>query len=122
MKNEHDREQKWGKSWISSFVVSAIDQTLGSKNVGNQEATGGHCVNLIDLILTPLVIEKIPVETLEHLKLEFVAPVGKKEMTEEISKDLYHIKEVLTTEFGDEVVRRLKLSIVEEKVRNFPVS
>jgi len=120
MNHERDNKQKCGKSWIGSFIVSAIDQTLRLKQPDNQKATDGHCVNLIDLIITPLVIEKIPIETLEHLKLEFTQPIKRSGASGQISKDLQKINEVLTAEFGSEVIKRLRLSIVEEKIRTFP--
>lgn len=122
MKNERDCEQKSGKSWIGPFIVSAIDQTLRSKRSNNQRASDGHCVSLTDLIISPLVIEKVPVEILEHLRLEFVPPVVKDESYKQNGEDLLQIKKVLTAEFGNEVIRRLKLSIVKEKVRNFPTN
>jgi hypothetical protein len=118
MKNE--REQKSGKSWISSFIVSAIDQALQSSRPKGQETRGGHCINLTDMIIAPLVIENIPIETLERLKVEFVKPDNGTGVAEQTDGDLYRIKETLTAEFGNEVVRRLKLSIEEENVRTLP--
>lgn len=122
MKNERDREQKSGKSWIGPFIVSAIDRTLRSKQSNNQGSSDRHCVSLTDLIITPLVIEKVPNEILEHLKLEFVLPADKDEPAEQNDEDLLRIKQVLTAEFGNEVIKRLKLSLVKERVRNFPTN
>ena len=118
MKSEH--EQGSGKSWIGPFIASAIDQVLQSKRPGGKEPRGGHCVNLTDMIIAPLVIEKVPDEILEHLKIEFMPPKTDGEATEDIDEKLYQIREVLTIEFGQEVVGRLKLSLSEDKIRNLP--
>jgi len=115
MKSE--REQKLGRSWIGSFIVSAIDQALQSDKPKGRETHGGHCINLTDMIIAPLVIENIPVETLEHLKIEFISPNNEAETVEQADRGLRQIKEVLTIEFGEEVLRRLKLSIEKESVR-----
>ena len=118
MNKEH--EQKQGRSWIASFVVTAIDEALLPGRPKEQRALVGRCINLVDMIITPLVLEKIPFETLEHLNIEFVSPKKDTEVAEKIHQELERVEEILTAEFGSEVVRRLKLSISEKKVRDLP--
>ncbi|HUC95101.1 MAG TPA: hypothetical protein VMR19_03840 [Candidatus Saccharimonadales bacterium] len=116
MKNEHLHEQGQGKSWIGSFIASAIDQELLTKQPKDHSGRGGHCVNLRDMIIAPLVLEKIPDEILDHLRIDFISP-KENNFTIGVNKDLDHIRETLIAEFGEEVVGRLKLSISDEKVR-----
>jgi hypothetical protein len=118
MKSEH--EQGPAKSWIGPFIVATIDELLLSRKPKGQETHGGHCINLTDMIIAPLVIEKVPEELLEHLKIEFVVPKSEGETAEDTDENLRQINELLTTEFGWEVLRRLKLSIEEEKVQRLP--
>ena len=120
MGTEHCRDQKQGRSWIGSFVISAIDQSLRSRLPGECESPESHCVKLIDMIIAPLILEKVPYETLEHLKVEFVPPKKNLETNRKLSQDLMHIGDVLSAEFGCEVVKRLRLSLSENKIRSLP--
>jgi hypothetical protein len=116
MKNERTPGQGRGKSWIGPFIASAIDQELLTKQPKDHLTHTGHCVNLMDLIIAPLVLEKMPNDVLDYLKIDFMSP-KENNFTTGLNKDLDHIRETLITEFGEEVVRRLKLSMSNEKVR-----
>ncbi len=72
------------------------------------------------MIITPLILGKVLPGVLEHLNVEFVPPKKNVEVDEKFRQELRQVEEILTTEFGYEVVRRLKLSIDASKVRDLP--
>jgi hypothetical protein len=120
MNPEHDRKQKQVNLWLGQFIMNAIDEALRTKRLEGWENSEKHCIKVIDIIMAPLINGRVPIETLERLKVEFVSPKGEAEITEQINEDLQHVEEDLAAEFGNGVVRRLKLSLNQYKIRDIP--
>ena len=73
MNKEHEQKQRQGNVWLGHFIANAIDEALQSKiPKGKHSPDGlyGEHICISDMILAPLIVEKIQVETLEHLRIE----------------------------------------------------
>lgn len=116
MNSEH--EQKWGKSLIGPFIYFEINSIL--ETTPSKRPVKGRVADTINMIVAQLVIDKVPFETLEHLRVNFTKPVDSAETITPADQNLEGIKKILGEEFGREVVRRLELSIEKEKVRTLP--
>lgn len=120
MNSEREHEQKWGKSIIGPYIVFEIDSILRTNRSKEPAKPGPRFRSTINMIISQLVIDKVPFETLEHLKVSFRSPEESVLRLPSERAELKMIKEVLSVELGQEVVKRLELSIEEAKVRTLP--
>lgn len=109
----------YGTGRISEIFAHNINDIVVSDSEVREKRTreyGG-------MVLNPLMDAGIPIETLEHLKVEFVNP-AQRESKDKLSlaganTDLGKIQREILKEFGKEVFVRLNLSVVEKKIWNF---
>ena len=108
-----------GKKWLGDFLINEIDKKVssGTCKEGNLR---NHCIKLTDLIIWPLISEGTSPNTLEHLQIEFTDPQIKPDLSVPTDGRIRKITEILNDKFGNELVKRLNLSLVEEKVRSVP--
>jgi hypothetical protein len=118
MGKERDHEQKWGKSLIGPFLFFVIDSYLQARP--SKGPVKGRLTDAVNMIVAQLVIDKVPFDTLEHLKVCFVPPEINTEGIGPNDKDLEEIKKIISGEFGREVAERIKLEINMERVRTLP--
>jgi len=118
MAQERVQRLDLGRKWVGEFLVNEIKKRMSSGTHTEGDARN-HCIKLTDLIIWPLVSEETPPDTLEHLQIEFADPQTKTNLAEPIDGRIRRITEILTDKFGGELVKHLKLSLVEEKIRCF---
>jgi hypothetical protein len=117
MDHEREHELKWGRSFVGPFIFFVIDSFLQTDPT---KPIKGRVADVVNMIVAQLVIDNVPPETLEHLKVNFVRPESQNGPPVLESEDLLEIREILSTEFGQEVVKRINLSLDEKRVRTLP--
>lgn len=99
---------------ISHYIAENIDRILLDPNFVDRALAA---IPYEHMLLVPLITRNIPSQILDHLKFDFVH--RKKEIETKIeNENLSEIHEILTEEFGFEVVRRINISLSPDKQRN----
>lgn len=114
---ECEDKQKWGRSWVSDYIACTIDQLLCKTGLKDRERLANNCTKML---IASLVLKDVDWETIEHLNMEFVSPKDESDVPKNLDESLRPVLEILTTEFGHEVTRRINLSIGNEKIRTIP--
>ena len=113
MISERENEYRFGKSWISQYLVASIDTVLITPETKAREILSKNYANML---IAQLATDNVSFDILEHLKIEFIK--AKKDNDSPNGNEVLRpIEEILITEFGHEVTRRVNLSISDNKIR-----
>lgn len=103
----------------ATHLVNAIDQIL---QVDDEEKKNRLTMEYGSMVLSPLKDSGVPLETLEHLDIQFVAKKDRKEPKEIVideDTELGKIQKAIRDTLGVEVLRRLDINMSESLVRKY---
>ncbi|MCX6704897.1 MAG: hypothetical protein NT162_00985 [Candidatus Woesebacteria bacterium] len=120
MSTEQGGRHTGDHNWLGDFMIEAIDRAVQREQLGKIMTSERYRIKLVDMILAPLIIKRVPFETLEHLDIKFVAPEAPDATTINTDPAISRINEILDSFLGHEVTIRLRLSLNNDRVRTFP--
>lgn len=113
MSVSEQKDELWGRSWISESLATYIDFYIQSGDNDRRKIEA-----IAEKILYPLSIRGIPNEVLNCLGIKFVNSEQRNPRPES-SGVIKRIEAIVTEEFGTEMLNRLDFSIEGQKIRTF---
>lgn len=101
----------WDSSTISKYLVENFDRIIKLEDFASRQA---ETKIFTDLLRIRLVFDKIPQDTVDRLQFNIIHAKSKDPDPQD--PILIDIKHKLSEAFGDEVVRRVNISLSDTKV------